>query len=368
MNSLRQLSPLSPRPVSTATRPAPGPAVQDAPPPPPADRVEFQADRPLRKSKAWLGAAALGAMSVAVLLSGCGTQVSPSQLGATLPRQTPQQDAQQALKFEIIPNAAGKIDIIRQTHTETSTDSEGNTTTETVDDPLQPVGVYLGNGLFLDAGLNLSLVPARVQNGPILPQDFSRAEIQGQLGAWSRSTITQNENQVTISSPLSFSHTITRDSEDQTTLQLGTFGAFQKFNRIVITRNGDSTTIQGWAPRGFEAMSRIEITQDGNTTTVRPFGIRGLVTTDIIREGNEVRVQPFGGALSRTEIKFDETGGATVSRPFGLTSQKIQRGEQGLSQTHRGLGSTYSSILQEGDGYRVREPGLMSTTTIRLQP
>lgn len=362
---IRQMSPL--RQQNLRSRPS----LNQAPPVLPSDSVQLSAEEANRGRGRWVGAAALGALSVACLvLSGCGTQLKPEQLGQALPVQTPQQDAQQALRFEVIPNAAGKVDIIRQTHTETDTDTDSDgrttTTTKTVDDPLQPVGVYLGQGLYLDAGLNLSLVPDRVLHQPIIPQDFSRLEIQGQSGSWSRSVVTQHGNQVTISSPLSFSHTVTRNSENQTTLQLGTFSPFQKFNRITITREGNKTTIQGWAPRGMEALSRIEITTEGNTTTVHPWGMRGLVDTRITREADKITVQPFGGSLSRTDIQLNG-GEMKITHPWGVGSQTVQRGQNGMNFSERGLGPVHSSILNQDGNYLVREPGIMSTTTITVQ-
>jgi hypothetical protein len=367
--NISQLSPL--RHQAPASSPKTKPAVVTEPQLP-TDQVDLRAERNAPASRRWMGAAALGALSVATMvLSGCGHQLQPEQLGAALPVQTPQQDAQQALRFEVIPNAVGKVDIIRQTHTETdtSTDTDGrsHTSTKTVDDPLQPVGVYLGQGLYLDAGLNLSLVPDRVVHAPVIPQDFNRLEIQGQLGSWSRSVVTQQGNLVTINSPLSFSHTVTRDSENQTTLQLGTFSPLQKFSRITITREGNKTTVQGWAPAGMGALSRIEITTQGNVTNVHPFGIAGLVDTRITREADKITVQPFGGSLSRSEIELNGSGQMKVTRPWSFGSQTIQRGDKGLNLSESGLGTVHSSIENQGDNYIVREPGILSTTTINVK-
>ncbi|MFN8611438.1 MAG: hypothetical protein U0931_28085 [Vulcanimicrobiota bacterium] len=362
-----QISQLSPLRGQTAAR-ASRPAATEKTPVLPSDQVEISAqDRgPSRK---WVGALALGGMSVAcMLLSGCGHQLSPDQLGARLPVQTAQQDANQSLRFEVIPNAMGKVDIIRQTHTETRQDSDGKGTHDvSVDDDLQPVGVYLGNGLYLDAGLNVSLVPDRVLHEPIIPQDFSRIDINGQFGSWSHDVISQNGNQVSIKSPLQFRHTVTRDTENQTTLQLGTFSPFQKFSKIVITRQGDLTTIQGWAPHGLEALNRIEITQNGNVTNVHPWGMRGLVDTRITREDNKITVQRFGGSLGRTDIQLDPQGDQKITQPWGIGSRTISRGQNGMNFSERGLGTVHSSIQRQGDQFQVREPGIMSSTTISVQ-
>ncbi|ODT57199.1 hypothetical protein ABS71_20405 [bacterium SCN 62-11] len=361
-----QISQLSPLRQQTTARTA-KPSEKIEAPVLPSDQVEISA-QDKGPSRKWVGALALGGMSVAcMLLSGCGTRLSPEQLGAKLPVQTPAQDAQQALRFEVIPNAMGKVDIIRQTHTETRTDSDGDTHSETVNDDLQPVGVYLGNGLYLDAGLNVSLVPDRVLHQPIIPQDFSQLKIQGQFGSWSRTNVTQSGHQVSIKSPLSFTNTVTRDSENKTTLQLGTFSPFQKFNRIEITRDGNKTVIQGWAPKGLTALSRVEITQEGNVTKVHPWGPGGLVDTKITREADKITVQRFGGSLGRTNVELNPNGEQKISEPWGIGSQTIARGENGMNLSERGLGTTHSSILQQGNDFLVREPGIMSTTTITMQ-
>ncbi|MBS2034937.1 hypothetical protein JST97_08110 [bacterium] len=362
-----QISQLSPLRTQTSARPNPKTGAAEAPALP-RDQVEISAQE-TGGSRKWAGALALGGLSVAcMLLSGCGHQLNPEQLGARLPVQTPEQDAQQSLRFEVIPNAMGKVDIIRQTHTETRSDSDGKGThSETVKDDLQPVGVYLGNGLYLDAGLNVSLVPDRVLHEPIIPQDFSRIDINGQFGSWSHDVITQNGNQVSIKSPLQFRHTITRDSENQTTLQLGTFSPFQKFSKIVISRQGNTTTVQGWAPHGLEAMNRIEITQNGNVTNVHPWGIRGLVDTRITREENKITVQRFGGSLGRTDIQLNPQGDQKISEPWGIGSEEISRGQDGMNYSQHSLGTVHSSILRQGDQFQVREPGIMSSTTISLQ-
>jgi len=364
-----QISQLSPLRQQGPARAASKTSRSEAAPALPTDQVEISAQQKEGNSRRWVGALALGGMSVAcMLLTGCGHQLQPEQLGAKLPVQTPQQDAQQALRFEVIPNAVGKVDVIRQTHTESVRDTDGEGShDETVDDDLQPVGVYLGNGLYLDAGLNVSLVPDRVLHEPVIPQDFQQIDIKGQLGSWSHTGITQQGNQVSIKSPLSFKHTVTRDSENQTTLQLGTFSPFQKFNRIVITRDGSHTTIQGWAPHGLSALSRIDINQEGNTTTVHPFGIKGLVDTKITRDGDKITVQPFGGRLSRTDIQLNAQGEQKITSPFGIGKQVIARGQEGLNNSQSGLGTTHSSILHQGNDYQVREPGIMSSTTITVR-
>lgn len=76
-------------------------------------------------------------------------------------------DEAERLELQPLQAAAGydvyqlRIDIVRQTttKTETVTDSKGVTSTKTITEnkPYHYLGVYLGNGLFLDANLNLGL-------------------------------------------------------------------------------------------------------------------------------------------------------------------------------------------------------------------
>lgn len=148
---------------------------------------------------------------------------------------------------------------------------------------------------------------------------------------------------------------------------MGTFSPFQKFNRIEITRDGNRTVIQGWAPHGLQALNRIEITQEGNVTNVHPWGIGGLVDTRITREADKITVQRFGGSLGRTDIQLNANGQQKISEPWGLGSQSIARGENGMNYSERGLGTTHSSILSQGNDFLVREPGILSTTTITVQ-
>jgi hypothetical protein len=306
-------------------------------------------------------------------LAGCGHNVDPAQLGPAVPVQTAQQDQQQALRFEVIPNAVHKVDIIRQTHSESydcGTPERPDTCTREVEDPLQPVGVYLGNGLFLDAGLNLSMVPDRAFHGPVIPQKFERMEIRGPLGDWSRSTLVQQGNQVSIGERFSiFDHRVVHESPQKTRLELGTFSALQKFSTIQITRQGDTTTIQGWSLPGMSALNRVEIRQNGDTTTVHPFGPGVLVDTHITRQGQTITVQPFGGGLSRTTIARQADGSIRVSNPLGLSGTTVTRGENGVNTSSLGLSFGKSSILRQADGnYTIRQPGIFTTTTVAVNP
>lgn len=321
----------------------------------PTDEVTLSAERPSSKGQAWLRGAALGGLVVATaLLSGCGTQLSPDQLGTQLPVQTPEQDAQQALKLEVIPNEVGKVDLIRQTHEETSTDINGEEDTDTVKDDLQPVGIYLGNGIFLDRGMNLSLVPTRIFNEPVVPQDFQQVDIQAP--GWNRTTLTQQGNQTTIQKRGELPDTVTENSPDQTTYQFGTFfKATRGINQLTVTRDGNQTIVQPPRVAGWESFTRITITQEGNTTRIHPHWTAGTDIT-ITREGNQVTVNRF--LSQRTTITRAEDGTITVKTPL-QTSETIQRGANGLNHAEAG---SHRNIQEQGDQLILDSPGPGQTT------
>ena len=378
MNRLAGPTPPSGAPVAFKGRP--GLPVQANPPETPiVDNLDLapitkapQVSSLLRTARNTAIALTVGLGSL--VLGGCGHSLTLEELGKPAAVQTVDQDQQQALHFELIPNAEAKVDVIRQTHTETydcgTKEDHFKTCTRTEDDPLQPIGVYLGNGLYLDAGLNLSVVPDRVFHGPVIPQEFHRMEVKGTLGDWTKSVITQNGNDVGISRALTiFDHHIVRESDNKVKLKLGTFSALQKYNTIEVTRSGDTTTIQGWALPGFKALSRVQITQEGDVTHVHPFGIATFVNTDIRRDGDRITVQPFGGRFSRVTIERQADGTIKIKNPFGLSGETVTRGENGLNRISQGLQIGRYSILDQGEGnYLIRQPGgRLTTTTISVQ-
>jgi len=322
-----------------------------------------------------LAAALIGAGG---MLSGCGKNLTPEELGPPVDVVTVEQDQQQTLRFEVVPNEV-RVDVIRQTHEEedctTDTDSDGNETenctTETVNDPYQPVGVYLGHGLFLDADLNLSVVPDRVFHEPLVPQDFHNMQIQGPFGNWTKYHITQEGPQVGISQSLAFfDNEVVRDNPDQTTMKFGTFKSLQKFNNIVIIRNGDEIDIQAWAPKIklLQDMQRISITTHGNTVTVHPFGIKKFVDTNITYSGDTVTVQPFGGHFTRTDISKGPGEEIHINH-WGIGKEMTERGQTGLNESGTALKLTMRDNVQiQGNQYHINDPGPFGKSVITVEP
>jgi hypothetical protein len=305
-------------------------------------------------------------------LAGCGSSLSPEQLGPPVAAVTQEQDAHQAMRFEIVPNQV-RVDVIRQTHEEEHcTDDHGHRdcTTDTVDDPYQPVGVYLGRGLFLDAGLNLSVVPDRLYHGPLVPQDFHKATIDGPLGSWTRAHVTQEGNRVGVSQSLNFfDNSFTRDTPDQTTIHLGTFKSLQRFNDIAIKRSGEGIDIQAWAPnvKLLKDMQRVEIRVSGNTVTVHPFGPKTFVDTKITYDGAKVSVQPFGGHFSRTDITRGPGEEIHVDH-FGVGKMSTERGQTGMNETMSAFGiHARANTVIAGDHFDIHEPGPFGHTTITVE-
>jgi hypothetical protein len=317
-----------------------------------------------------IGAAVVGAG----LLAGCGHSLTSAQLGAPVPALTQSQDQQQAMHFEVVPNSV-RVDVIRQTHTEThcTDDGHGNEdcTTETVKDPYQPMGIYLGRGLFLDAGMNLSVVPDRLYHGPLIPQDFSRLQIQGPFGSWSRANAVQQGNTVGVSQSLTFfDNSFIRDNPDQVTMKFGTFKPLQKYATVTIKRHGNETDIQAWAPdvKILQAMQRVEIRDNGSTVEVHPFGPKGLVNTKITYTPDKVTVQPFGGHFSRTDIEKKSDGEIDVSH-WGPGGMSTARGQAGMNETASLFGfHSRANITINGNRCDVNEPGLFGHSVITVEP
>lgn len=369
ISSISQMLPKAWRPkTSKSEAAAPQPQAS------PTDEVNLSGTRSPSRGLAMAGRYLCAALAFSMVagLAGCGHNLDPAELGKPVPVQTAAQDRAQSLHFEVIPNAVAKVDVIRQTHTEAydcGTTEKPRTCFHEVPDPLQPVGIYLGNGLFLDAGLNLSMVPDRAFHGPVIPQDFQRLEIKGALGDWSKSTVTQNGNEVGISKALTFfDHHVVRKDDDHVSLKLGTFSALQKFKTIEVSRQGNQIEIQGWTLPGFEALSRVRITQNGDTTEVHPFGIAAFVNTDITRTGEQIKIQPFGGGFSRTLVERRADGTIHIRNPLGVSGTNINRGDKGINVSSTGMGIGKSSILEQTPGnFLIRQPGVWSTTTIVVQ-
>lgn len=322
---LSRLSPVAGRPVVAARSEAAA-----------EQRDGFQAAEKGQESSSWMRAVGLGAAAMgAVMLAGCGSQLPTEQLGAPLAVQSPEQDRAQALHLEVIPASLGTVDLLRQTHLETHSDGKGGTTTTTEKDALKNVGVYLGNGIFLDRGMNLSLMPDRIFHEPMVPQDASEVTVhRGGLGG--EHTVLRQSGAVTqveISGDLD--DVARRDSPDHMTYQFGTIFARNQgktSSQINISRQGNTITVEPphWANWNS---SRYTITTRGNQTTVHHPHWSGPSDIVITRDGNRVTVEPQGWVSSRTTIERKANGGVEIQQGSGWVSShtSVQRGERGVN-------------------------------------
>ncbi|MEW6282618.1 MAG: hypothetical protein AB1758_28675 [Candidatus Eremiobacterota bacterium] len=241
------MEPIAPGPTSplTSAPPAgrPKPVLPGEPPPEPQDLAAIQAAEevaPQKRSHDWAKAAAVGALVVvgAGLLAGCGPAPPPvtQTVTSNLPAAGISVDAnhQGDLGVEVLPPGTARIDLHRETRTER--DSDGDSHTEDV--PYSPVGVYLGNGIFLDTNGNLSLLPERAFEDSDRGAAVGSVEVDG-AGLWDNVSVTRDGNRVIVSAPgpandYTFTHEGNRVQMDG-----------PLWGDVTITREGDHLLVDG---------------------------------------------------------------------------------------------------------------------------
>ncbi|MBN9420611.1 hypothetical protein ABS71_17675 [bacterium SCN 62-11] len=327
---LRQASPLKGR----AQQPASGSSLKA-----PADLVELRAAATQRGRVSLPTLAVLGTvaavMTAAVLLTP-GPSISVGDLGATLARQSPQQDRETSMRFEVLPNATGKIDVVRQQDSE----SDGNNGTRNVNRPHSPLGVYLGDGIFLDANQNLSFVPARLLQGPVMEPARS-IEVSGTQSA----TVTQSGAETKIDRFL-MDQTVRKLGADQVEFRAGSWGG-----PIQISRSGDTTTIQGG-----NFYKPVTITHTDSRVTVREGGLFGSsVDTIISRDGNRFEVARNSFFGPKVQGSINEAGQVSY-QGTGIVDAVVQRADNGLVTTRNGFLSGNSTLDLRGNSLRETGP------------
>lgn len=327
ISPLRQATPLK-----TPTRPS----VDQAPATPPSDLVELRASRVSRAGLASL--AVLGVMGAAVtaaVLLAPGPALTVGQLGSALHPQTAQQDRDSSMRFEVLPNAAGKIDLVRQQDSE----DDGDGGSRSVDRQLSPLGVYLGDGVFLDSNMNLSFVPSRVVQGPVL-EPAQSLEVRGAI----RADVSQQGDTTTIQ----------RFGPDQSVRQLGAdrveFRPGSWSSPVQISRSGDTTTIEGGA-----FSYPVTITRSENQITVRQSGLFGSSSSTVISRSDH-QFEMTRGSLFGGKVNVSVNGmGQVEYQGRGVSDTLVQRGENGIVTVRGGWGSSQSTLDLRGDS--VRETG-----------
>ena len=118
----------------------------------------------------------LGAAVAIGGLTGCSSPSTPPPVSQCTSTDFTASTSDGEFRVEVVPQDLGTVDLVRNTTTET--DSEGDT--ETVDVPLSDVGIYLGDGIFFDSNGNLSLIPARAFGVQVTPSDATTIQYQPQ--------------------------------------------------------------------------------------------------------------------------------------------------------------------------------------------
>ncbi len=330
------IQPLAASSMAYAPPPGSRPAIVPEAPP---DQVALlaapgPAEEALSEKRGWGRTAAFVGLGLAALtLAGCGPSVPPisDTITTNLPAAGISVDANHTGDYgvEVLPQGTARIDLHRETRTET--DSDGDSHTENVE--YSPVGVYLGSGVFLDLNGNLSLIPERAfaetsrgaaashvdidgpgifnridvrrdaggvtvdPSGPgsyRITHEGNRIRVDGPLWAdwnisregdttrvdlplWGNFQVTRTENGARVRGPVFLDYAITRQGD-----QLNVDGPL--FNDYTITRQGDALQVSG------PAFHRIDVSQHGTTT--RQEG--RTYAYNVTRDGNEVKVDGPG--------------------------------------------------------------------------
>lgn len=330
---------MKPIPASSMAHSAPPGAKNLATPPEKAPDVvsltrESSADEKDDQGR-WVKTAAVVGLGLAGigLLSGCTPGVPPVNETVTtnLPAAGISVDGNHTGSFgvEVLPTGTTRIDLHRETRTET--DSDGDSHTENVD--YNPVGVYMGNGVFLDLSGNLSLIPERafeeIPRGPAA----SRVEIEPP-GIWNQTTITRNGNTTLVDPAGPGSYTITHEGNQ---LKVdGPFWADWNFSQ-----QGDTTRAD------FPLWGNFQVTRTENGARVTGPAFLGY---DITRQGNQVNVNgPLWNDYTITRngstITVDPTGPGT-----------IEISQHGTTTRQTGFGYGYN-VTRDGNEVKTDGPG-----------
>ncbi len=349
---LRTLAP----PGAGSVRQPQAPAPSD-----PSDRVELlgvdrQAEAPevrIHHLKGWARAGLFVAAALAGVagLAGCAATPStppssttctavPAAEGNQAAAAMQSQSQTGSMEFQVVPEGLGRIDLIRQTESKSTTDSDGNTSTTEEDVAYSPFGVYLGNGLFHDTNGNLSLVPGLAFQEGFAPAPSSTICFDGPWGADYQ--VAPDGQGVTLDGPWGSDFTVTRDG--QVTKVDGPWG-----NDHEVTAQGDTVKVDGPWSKDYK------ITRSGDT--IKSDGPWGDDYT-VQKDGDRTQVD---GPWGRDYTIQREGNTINVSGPWG---SKVSIVREGDTLTVKVPWSADYKIIREGDSVRVDGPwGVDSTTT-----
>ncbi|MCA9790250.1 MAG: hypothetical protein KC910_00585 [Candidatus Eremiobacteraeota bacterium] len=260
------------------------------------------------------------------------------------------------MKVEVIPEQMGSIDIVRQTYTETYTDSQGETQTRTVNVDRSPIGVYLGDGLFFDTNGNLAMIPARAFGGPLVEPTQGKTLLEPD-GWLNDITIDRQGSEVKVDAQgfgVLNSIKVTEGTE-QTKIDPWGLG---KWNSITITRHGNQTTID---PHGFGSWDAITITRDGNNLRVTEPGWFWN-HTNITKTENAYRIDP-DGPLNSTSAFF--CGDQVTMDSNGILNTITIKNHNGtLEISHPGPWND-ATVTRTDKGVRIDGSGFLDNAVIR---
>lgn len=235
-----------------------------------------------------------------------------------------------------------RIDLVRQTHMETESDASGTGThTSTENIPYHPLGVYLGEGVFVDVNNNLSInVLALLEEQ--LP---NKCAITEQERNWvrSRRILEMNGDSWTLSTPGFFSKQITDIHLSDTLIWIGR--SFMTAKQSVSLHN-KALEYRYHGLLGRLSRTSIEVTDNGY---VSPRIGRDLifeqVGVDTIEMGSRLKVIRYN---DRWEFIYGGFLGLTETYTF----LKIDNGYVFFDQHARG-----KLITIDDDGVKVEENG-----------
>jgi len=260
--------------------------------------AEKQEDARLPSDSVSLGESPVKAPSMENLKSRIRAESSNETMKAeetSLVKETRQPAAIFNMKYAE-PEESVRIDIRRPTKT--------NDQNEKVENPLSPVGVDLGGGLFFDANSNITFNPLRGDG-----QDYGNISVQHPHYGGTTSIYIRGDN-----TRITYPH--------------------YKGTRSVVKR-GDKTSI---IHPGFSGTTTV--VENGKKTNIIHPGFHG--STTIIKEDN------------RTDIIHPGFGGKTVIAEAGNTTRLIHPGFNGTT-----------IVTQQGNVTKVIHPGFKGTTVIR---
>lgn len=238
-------------------------------------------------------------------------QSQPARAGNEAATALQQQNPQDSMKFQVLPEGLGRVDLIRENDRHPDAEDGGK-------DVYSPLGVYLGDGIFHDLNNNLVLVPGaafpdyapvgankiKVDNkwssGYEVIEKGDGLLVDGALDQ----TITRHGDTVEVDGPL-FADFQVQESQDGVRVH-GPLGA-----NLQMRRQGDTIEVQG---RGSH--ENYTVKREGNTLHIDGPGDHDLT---VRREGNRIVVESPKG---ETRITRD---GNRISVEGAGTNQTLER-------------------------------------------